>query len=93
MLKIMDEEYFAEVLNFAKEVGAEKEFQYKIDYLDTYACADDKENTICELSRDFAPHSFFFVLKKKTANGYEPWFHGGMIYHFYDGMHEWSIHT
>ena len=58
----------------------------QLRYLDTYAEHGDRGRTQCRLWSDFAPHSFYFVMKLKNGTGeYVRWFNGGLIFH---GAHD-----
>jgi len=82
MLVINDQEYFNEVLYFAKTTGRQDQLQQKLDYLDTYAEHGDKGATRCLLGKDFAPYSFGFIMQKRVASEeYDYWFNGGLILH------------
>lgn len=83
MLIIEDQAYYDAVLAFARSVGAEKLLKAPLDYLATYACDGDREKTRCRLAKDFADHSFRFVMEKRdpdAPDGYVPWFNGGLVY-------------
>jgi len=84
-------EYLAEVRQFAEVVGKSDELREKLDYLRTYACTDendvmDETKTRCNLYKDFAPYSFYFVMHRLLVDGtYSQWFNGGLIFH---GTHD-----
>ena len=74
--------YLETVKAFAKSIGKEEILQKRLDYLDTYACGDDKEKTRCKLFKDFAPYSFEFEMQARANDGgYRYWFNGGLIYY------------
>ena len=60
MLEVRCKEHLETVREFARSIGAQKELQDALDYLDGYAYHDDpkREHTRCDLYKDFAPHSF-----------------------------------
>lgn len=78
-----------EVREFADSIGMREQLEKQLDYLDNYAChpEEDAVKTQVELTRDFAPHSFnFVILGRKTPNDeYRYWFNGGLIFH---GSHD-----
>lgn len=99
-------EYLEFVRAFSNKIGLNENFESKLNYLDNYF---DREKTVCQLYKDFAPYSFYFIMHRKTDNGLRQWFNGGMIFH---GQHDgygsgqapaysvtlektngWSIHT
>jgi hypothetical protein len=68
----------------------------ELEYLGSYACHDEPEQTRCELFPDFAPLSFFFVMynKSKKDGEYKPYFNGGLIFHGpHDGFGSGSAPT
>lgn len=105
MLKIECADYLAEVETWAKENGCIDKLESRLDYLRNYGGAPDF--TECYLYKDFAPHSFEFVIEREGKR----WFNGGLIYSGpgqpLDGSfpaltvdlgpsgreHDWSIHT
>ncbi len=82
MLEIANQDYLAEVKQFAKDTNQIEQLQTKLDYLDTYAEHGDRGVTMCKLFPDFAPYSFQFQMCQmdKETKEYIPWFHGGLIY-------------
>jgi len=104
MIKFEDPEHLAEVLKFAAENGCADKLADRLDYLARYG---DGDNT-CHLHRDFAPHSFDFLMLKPDGSR---WFNGGLIYSgpgqplngsapaltvgigIDSSKHGWSIHT
>ena len=80
MLKVMCEEHLAAVRAHADALGAQarQSLEEQLSYLEHFA-GDTCE---CELSKDFAPWSFSFVLYK-VLEGQERrrWFNGGLIYY------------
>ena len=95
MLNILDQEYYDKVIDFATKSGQLDKLQRELDYLDNYGIGEGepKDKTRCDLYRDFAPQSFYFVLymKQRVTTGESPkddyvkWFNGGLIYH---GKHD-----
>jgi len=77
------EDYLREVEEFAKSIGMAEQFQEQYDYLDTYAGHGDYGQVRCRLMKDFAPHSFYFVMevRKEETEVWKTWFEGGLIYH------------
>lgn len=81
MIKVINQEHFDKVMAFAKDVGAEEEFQKQLDYLGSFACPDnDSEYTQCTLGNDWAENSFSFSMHKRVNGEYKYWFSGGLIY-------------
>lgn len=72
-------EYLANIVAFATNTGQLEDLQDKLLYLEEYG----NPQTRAELSKDFAPYSFnFLMLKKHPETGeYKTWFNGGLIYH------------
>jgi hypothetical protein len=70
MLEIKcDQAYFDSVMKFAEEMGLKDQLEEQLDYLGNYGeqegCRYDKSTgagTICRLYKDFAPHSFKFIM-------------------------------
>lgn len=107
MIKFLDPEHFAQVLEFALQNKCAGQLGDKLDYLAHYGGNNPGEN-ICELHKDFAPYSFEFLMKHPDGTR---WFNGGLIYSGpgqpLDGSapaltvgigidsskHGWSIHT
>jgi hypothetical protein len=116
MLIDKTEGHLDEVLAFAREIGMEDNLMQRgITYLHSYANHDgekilplDQHKTRCLLFKDFAPHSFYFVIESND-NEHRRWMNGGLIFH---GPHDrggdggaptfsvninpcngWSIHT
>jgi len=109
MLEIQNQEHFNKVVAFARESGRLEQLIDRLAYLDTYA-NHEEDRTKCMLGYDWAPYSFSFTMMVRNESGeYEPWFHGGLIFH---GPHDgggsggaptfsvcltptdgWSIHT
>lgn len=101
MLQIQNQAYYDEVVAFAKKAGLYEPPQGedetkgyllpKLEYLRTYGGDPMKVRTT--LYKDFAPHSFEFVIEKlRTVNEpggpREEWFrmfNGGLIFH---GAHD-----
>jgi hypothetical protein len=104
MLKIVGEEHFAKVMEFALSNGCADKLIDRLAYLTQY---HEGENT-CYLHPDFAPNSFEFLMMKPDGTR---WFNGGLIYSGpgqpLDGTgpaltvgigidsskHGWSVHT
>jgi hypothetical protein len=92
MIEIVDQEYFDEVKQFAETTGRGEQLQKKLNYLDTYAENGDRGATRCILGKDFAPHSFAFLIQKRDDSGeYKYWFNGGLIFH--SDHNRWGVHT
>ena len=72
-MTIVDQDHFDQVRAWAEQHGCLDQLQKKLDYLTEYS----DEPTTCELYRDFAPHSFEFVMKRADGSR---WFNGGLIY-------------
>jgi hypothetical protein len=102
MLNILDQEYYDKVIDFATKSGQLDKLQHELDYLANYAIGEGepKDKTRCDLYKDFAPQSFYFILYLKQGeplkdsyvktgespkDGYVKWFNGGLIYH---GKHD-----
>ena len=80
------EDYLAEVKAFAEKIGMTDQLDSQLEYLDGYAENGERGRTRCSLIKDFAPHSFSFVVEKKTAEGeYAHMMSGGLIFH---GSHD-----
>lgn len=91
MLVIENQEHFDDVVAFAKNVGLYEDpgdknnaLANRLAYLEKYGSKnDDGTNRMrVRLFRDFAPHSFGFVIEQKSAD--DTWsrlFEGGLIYH------------
>jgi len=78
-LDIQCQDHLDKVRAFAVSVSANKQLQETLDYLATYAQPNVK--TTCRLYRDFAPHSFTFLMMREEIDGsLTRWFNGGMIY-------------
>jgi hypothetical protein len=78
------EEYLAEVRAAADEMGPEwrQKLEEQLEYLGSYACHDDPGQTRCDLTKDFAPLSFYFLMQRRQKDGsYKTWFNGGLIFH------------
>ena len=104
MIEFKDYRHFFDVVKFAASVGAANKLIERLDYLAEY---HNGENTV-EIYKDWAPHSFTFVMKKPDGAF---WFNGGLIYSGPDqpldgsapaltvgigidsSVHGWSIHT
>src|SRR6185312_7618016 len=82
MLVIDCHDHLEAVRAFARSVGAEAQLQDRLDYLASYGARDAEDEAVrCRLRKDFAPHSFTFVMERQLAyGGYKPWFVGGLIY-------------
>jgi len=79
MLNVTDKDYFDGVMQFAQVTGQVDSLKEQLDWLDSY---NDKNKTRCNLYKDFAPYSFYFVMEVKDKDGnYKTWFNGGLIYH------------
>jgi hypothetical protein len=69
MLNILDQEYYDKVIDFATKSGQLDKLQRELDYLDMYAIGEHepKDKTRCDLYKDFAPQSFYFILFMKQS--------------------------
>jgi hypothetical protein len=75
-------EYLGEVKVTAEKLGKLDSLNKQLEYLGSYACHTDPENTRCDLFKDFAPLSFEFVMYVKDEAGqYKRWFNGGCIFY------------
>ncbi|WP_106831488.1 DUF4120 family protein [Parabacteroides pacaensis] len=96
-MKIMCQEHYDKVVQYAKEIG-DKSLNDCLERLKKW-----EENPYCkceiELYSDFAPYSFFF--KQRYENGAVGTV-GGLLYHgrpdqsfavIMEPFHGWSIHT
>lgn len=81
-LLVKDEEHYQNVLIFATETSQLEQLQEQLEYLRSYACHETPEDTRCELYKDFAPYSFYFVMykKNKQTGEYQRWFNGGLLW-------------
>ena len=68
MLVIVDQDYVATVLAWAKSQSLAEQLQAQLDRLGSYA--------ECHLGKDFAPHSFSFAVYRDG----QFLFNGGLIY-------------
>lgn len=96
-MKIMCQEHYDKVVQYAKEIG-DKSLN---DCLEGLKKWEENPNCKCEIELywDFAPHSFFFKQRYENGNvGIE----GGLLYHgkpdesfavIMEPFHGWSIHT
>ncbi len=73
-IKIMDRKHYDEVFMFACVSDKLDSFMRNYTYLRDYAGG----KCVCELYKDFAPYSFYFVMRDQNG---EIWFNGGMIFH------------
>lgn len=80
-------EYVAQVKDFARSIDKLDQLEKELEYLNSYACRldDDKldlEKTRCVLYKDWATHSFGFMMMVRDKNGeYKNWFNGGLIFY------------
>jgi hypothetical protein len=90
MLVIENQQYFDEVVTFAKKIDLYDKnkdnaaLESRLNYLGTYGGkdGDGADKTRVRLFRDFAPYSFSFVIESKDTTGtWSTWFNGGLIYH------------
>jgi len=94
MIDVQDQKHFEDVVAFAKRVGLyeptddcrnQNQFlKNRLDYLATYGgkLEDGTGKTRARLFRDFAPHSFGFVIEAKNRTGeWTTWFNGGLLFH------------
>lgn len=65
MMVVHCEQELAEARAFADQVGARRELEVQLEYLSTYAGSEN----VCDLYRDFAPHSFRFVVQTPEREG------------------------
>lgn len=81
MLVDRTEGYLESVRAFADATNRREQLEKELDYLANYS-----NNTKCELFKDFAPQSFYFIMYKGNSAGeYRRWFNGGLIFH---GSHD-----
>lgn len=82
MIRNESGDYLAEVIVFAKTAGLYPQLEKQLLYLSTYGDPDgDETYSRCDLYKDFAPHSFAFVMYRRSEDGeYKRWFNGGLIY-------------
>lgn len=79
-------EQLREAFKVARGLGMSDQLKQQLRYLDDYAEHGDRGRTQCRLWDDFAPHSFYFVMKRRQEDGsYKRWFNGGLIFH---GAHD-----
>jgi hypothetical protein len=80
---ICDPDYLESVRAFARRIGKHEQLQKQLDYLSTYGETDEYE-TLCQLGKDFAPHSFSFRVLRVKRGDLESTatfrFNGGLIY-------------
>ena len=80
-----EQAYVDEVKKFAEESGRASQLREKLNVLAQFGCprdGKDPEQCICTLSRDFAPHSFSWVVERRQKDGtYKYWINGGLILH------------
>ncbi len=94
MLLIENKKYFDDTIAFAKEIGfyeptdpmrdGNNYLKNRLDYLGKYGGTneDGTDRTRVRLFKDFAPHSFGFVIESKNSDGeWATWFHGGLLFH------------
>jgi len=92
--------YVDEVKKFADSVGLREQLDSKLKYLEEYGDGTSR----CRLFKDFAKHSFSFIVDKLDKDGHwVVWFSGALIYHgpqagetFAVNVNDtvgWSIHT
>jgi hypothetical protein len=77
------QEYLGEVRAQADKMGMRGSLEKQLEYLATYACHTDLENTRCDLFKDFAPLSFGFTMyvKDEKTGEYKRWFNGGCLFY------------
>ena len=77
--------YLDTVRAWAKEHCLLPKLEARLEYLGTYAYKSEepqKERTRCQLYKDFAPHSFYFVMEVLDKDDtWKRWFNGGLIWH------------
>src|ERR1700751_1529014 len=78
MMIIEDQEHLDKVREFAPSVGAEAELQKQLDFLAGFG--GDAAKVRCHLYRDFAPHSFFWLVEHSSLDRWKPRLFGGLIY-------------
>jgi len=79
-LDIRCADHLASVRAYADSQGADirEQLESKLAYLEHYA----QDTCVCVLSKDFAPHSFYFIiLGPERAGERDVWFNGGLIHH------------
>ncbi len=88
MLEVQCHEHLDAVKTFAASIGKLAEFQAQLDFLDSYgnhglpADAPGRIENKCVLTRDFAPHSFEFMIYRPAKDGgWARWFNGGLLYY------------
>ena len=82
-LDIRNPEHFDEVCKFADKVDLRDNLDKSLKFLHGYQEPPKPCGvTRCELVPDFAPYSFYFVMKRKGEDGeYRTMFNGGLIFH------------
>ena len=94
MLVIEDLRHFEEVVAHAKAIGLyeandnNQTLKNRLDYLAGYGgkTEDGTDKTRVRLFKDFAPHSFGFLIEAKDSEGrWNTWFQGGLLFH---GAHD-----
>ena len=75
--------YFRSVLDKARDMNLEKEFNEQLLYLHLYGCGwENPEQMQVLLSKDFAPMSFSVLWQRKQPDGtYRNMLNGGLIFH------------
>ncbi len=112
MLVVEDKTYFDRVVEYAKSIGLYESaaecngtLKSRLEYLENYGGGKMR----VRLMKDFAPHSFSFVIEQPAGDGWRHLFTGGLIFHgTLDGFGNggaptyavalatsvgWSIHT
>lgn len=76
------------VRKFAERIGLFEQLDKQLKYLDTYG--GDREKSQCLLSKDFAPYSFTWLMRRKRSaeevaqdgrGHWVNWMNGGLIFH------------
>jgi hypothetical protein len=112
VLVVEDKTHFDRVVEYAKSIGLYESapdyngaLKSRLEYLENYGGGKMR----VRLMRDFAPHSFTFVIEQPAGEGWRHLFTGGLIFHGpHDGFGNggaptyavalaasvgWSIHT
>ena len=88
MINDLTDGYLDQVKRFAERTGQTTKLDNQLAYLSSYGCHGGRV-TRCNLMRDFAPESFYFVMDVKQEDQpddcYMRWFCGGLIFH---GAHD-----
>ena len=80
MILIYDPDHFTDTERFAKEAGALDNLRERLQYLAGYAQNGGERITRCKLFKDWATHSFAFMIQIFENGEWRDWFRGGLIY-------------